>query len=56
MEPSKAREVSQALAKSRETEALSVLNLPNYRLAALSQVQHLPRIGQTAFYFPKKSP
>ena len=43
MEPSsqqsdQAREVGRALAKSRETEALSVLNLPNYRIAALSQV------------------
>ena len=35
---SKAREVGRAMAKSRDTEALSVLNLPNYRLAALSQV------------------
>ena len=43
MEPSlqcsKGREVGRALAKSRDTEALSVLNLPNYRLAALSQVR-----------------
>ena len=54
MEPSsqqsdQAREVGRALAKSRETEALSVLNLPNYRIAALSQVSkhHTAEAGKT---------
>ena len=47
MEPSKAA----GLARSRETEALSVLNLPNYRLAALSQVLDIR--GGNCHHFPK---